>query len=114
LPAFFRHGRGKGRAFCVFVRKEQTMGLKALLTLDLPDASSKQREDFYDKLKAFNWSKLAGLTTAWFASFKDGVDWEDALETTKSDLKRCASAAKYYNYTAGVSFGSRKPEKFTY
>ncbi len=62
------------------------MGLKVLITLDLQNATDKQRDAFYSILKKENWNKLSTLTTTWKASFKDEVTRISAIRIIKQDL----------------------------
>ncbi len=64
------------------------MGYKALVTLDLPKATSQERDDFYKVLKEEDWSKIPNLNTSWKVSFKDGVSRNNAISTMKNDIAK--------------------------
>jgi len=44
------------------------MDYTALITIDLPGATDRERNKFYEKLKIARWVKLDNLTTAWQAA----------------------------------------------
>ena len=62
------------------------MGYKALVTIDLPDATEEQRKKFYSVLVEEKWSKITSLTTAWKVSFEDSVTRNGAINAIKGDL----------------------------
>ncbi len=62
------------------------MGYKALITLDLPDASNEQRNVFYETLSNEKWTKIDNLTTSWKASFQDGIERVDAIKILHKHL----------------------------
>lgn len=76
------------------------MGYKALVTLDLPFATGKQRDDFYESLKKNNWYKIPSLTTAWYVSFLDGATRDSAIMVLKNHLNE----AKNYSRAQKVEY----------
>ncbi|WP_281322496.1 hypothetical protein [Flavobacterium aestivum] len=70
------------------------MSYKALVTLDLPEATKEQREIFYQVLKDEKWTKISNLDTAWKVTFKDGVTRIDAINTIKNDLEKAKLKSK--------------------
>lgn len=64
------------------------MGYKALVTLDLLEASSKQREDFYEVLKNEKWVKIPNLDTAWKISFADNVTRIEAIKIIQNHIRK--------------------------
>lgn len=72
------------------------MGYKALITLDLPSASDKQRELFYESLSKNHWYKIQSLTTAWLAGFQDSITRESALSALESDLLNAKNYSEVY------------------
>ena len=45
--------------------------IRVLLSLDLNDASHKQRDDLYDILKGKNWQKVKHVDTIWTLTYPD-------------------------------------------
>ncbi len=70
------------------------MGLKALITLDLNDATTQQRDTFYEKLKESQWSRVGRLTTTWKCSFKNGSSRLGASNVIISDIENARRIAK--------------------
>lgn len=70
------------------------MGYKALVTLDLLDATTKQREDFYETLKEEKWIKIPNLDTAWKISFSDGGTRDGAVNILKKHIKKAKEKSK--------------------
>lgn len=70
------------------------MGYQLLITLDLNNATSEQRETFYGMLTEEKWIKLTNLTTAWRCSFSDGVNRIQAEKQIKSDLEKAMLKTK--------------------
>lgn len=76
------------------------MAYKTLVTLDLPLASTKQRDDFYESLKKNYWYKIPTLTTAWHITFSEGATRESAIQTLKNHI----NAAKIYSKAPKVEY----------
>jgi hypothetical protein len=72
------------------------MGLKALVTLDLIDAGSNYREEFYVSLKEKKWIKLAAPETTWKISFNDSSTRSSVSSWVRSCLKE-AKSVSYVN-----------------
>ncbi len=70
------------------------MGLKALITLDLNDTTTPQRNTFYEKLKEYKWSRVGRLTTTWKCSFQNGISRLDASNEIISDIENAKRFAK--------------------
>ena len=70
------------------------MGYKALVTLDLENATKEQREIFYKVLVDENWMKIANLDTAWKVFFVDGGTRNGALGTIKNHLSKAKEKSK--------------------
>ena len=78
------------------------MSLKALVTLDLPDANDKQRQDFYKHLEDNYWHKIKGLTTAWKLNFNEKATKDGALSTIKARLENAKNISKIKKFEASV------------
>lgn len=72
------------------------MGLQALITIDLPNATSEQRELFYEVLAKAHWHKIKTLTTSWKAVFKDEITRARALNILKLDLTTAKTQSKVH------------------
>jgi hypothetical protein len=70
------------------------MGYKALVTLDLLEAATKEREEFYEVLESENWIKISNLDTAWKINFIDGGTRIGAINTIKNDLEKAKQKSK--------------------
>jgi hypothetical protein len=70
------------------------MGLKAMITLDLNDATTFQRNTFYEKLKEFKWTRVGRLTTTWKCSFQDGISRNAATNEIISDIEKAKIHSK--------------------
>jgi hypothetical protein len=70
------------------------MAYKSLITFDLPSATDKQREIFYESLIKKNWVKISSLTTAWEATFLEKVTRADAVTELESDLRIAKNESK--------------------
>lgn len=88
------------------------MALKAMLSLDLNNVTSEQRDKFYDVLKKSNLTKIETLTTVWKAVFQEGLTVERAIKTIKDIVSAAATAARVTRYDAAVMVGERDPEIF--
>ncbi len=88
------------------------MGKVAMLSVDLNNVTSNQRNLFYKKLKELNWTKIVRLTTIWKASFKTGASSIATINTTKADVKAAAKYAKVASYDAVVHVGDSSPTEF--
>lgn len=82
------------------------MKYNALITLDLPNANEKQRSAFYEVLSKEKWVKITSLTTAWQCSFKEGITYEEALDTLKSDIEKAQNEAKVYTVEYAIQLGA--------
>lgn len=76
------------------------MGYKVLVTLDLPGATEKQRDVFYEVLKKKYWKKIENLTTTWKVSFADDVNRVTAITI----LQRHQQIAKDDNKVKKVEY----------
>ncbi|MCG6170162.1 hypothetical protein [Leptospira sanjuanensis] len=81
------------------------MGYKALITLDLPNATDENRKKFYESLKEDKWSKVGDLTTAWKASFEDDVERISVINTLKADLNRAKKISDISKYRCAIQAG---------
>jgi hypothetical protein len=70
------------------------MGYQVLITLDLPNASDDQRDQFYAVLENEDWQKITDLTTAWEISFQDGGARSGVIGTIENDLKKALISSK--------------------
>ncbi len=70
------------------------MGYRALVSIDLPDASVKQRETFYEYLEKEKWVKIKNLTTSWKMLFHDTLNREQCKITIIADLKNAENTSK--------------------
>jgi len=55
------------------------MAYKALITIDLPGINKDQRDTVYSTLKDLQWNKLDYPDTSWTASFKENVEYGNAI-----------------------------------
>lgn len=85
------------------------MATYAMLSVDLHDVNSTQRQDFNDEMAAHKWAKVVSLTTVWYAQFKAGTSSSDVVATAEQDVKAAAAAAKINRYDAAVGVCSEKP-----
>ncbi|WP_125557346.1 hypothetical protein [Pseudoalteromonas rubra] len=85
------------------------MQYHVLLTLDLPGATSSDREKFYEYLSTKLWAKIDNLTTAWRCSFNEGVPVFNAIEECKQDLSAAANHAGITRYNAAIHAGQSAP-----
>ncbi|EQA64329.1 hypothetical protein [Leptospira alexanderi] len=81
------------------------MGYKALITLDLPNATDENRKKFYESLEKDKWTKIGDLTTAWKASFNDDVERESAINVLKSDLNKAKKNSDISKYRCAMQVG---------
>ncbi|MBN1462629.1 MAG: hypothetical protein JW922_03005 [Paludibacteraceae bacterium] len=86
------------------------MGLKALITLDLPNVTEDQRNLFYQSLTENRWTKINCLTTAWKASFNDNVNKNNALIVLENDLQsaKTSSGVRRVEYAIQLSLDDVK------
>ncbi len=64
------------------------MGYKALVTIDLSNATKESREKFYRILTEEKWIKIKTLTTSWNVLFNDKVSRENAINIIINDLRK--------------------------
>ena len=88
------------------------MALKALLTVDLKNADSKQRAVFDDEMAKLKWTKLKSATTAWKASFKDDVSRSEAIAAAKSDVAKAASGSQIKSCGGAIQLAAEPVEEF--
>lgn len=69
------------------------MSLTAFMTLDLPKATSDQREAFYKSLRGSRWRKIEGVTTAWAKTFTEGAVESAVSKAVVQDLEAAKSAS---------------------
>lgn len=81
------------------------MKLKVLLTVDLPDAVSHDRQKFNDELARLQWIKIDELTTVWTATFKDGITEPNVEQTVVSDLKRAKAVGGIHTVNYAFHIG---------
>lgn len=70
------------------------MGYKALITLDLSNATSDQRSIFYQVLEDEKWIKLKNLTTSWKASFDEVLTRDGCIDILISDMSKAKAKSK--------------------
>lgn len=88
------------------------MGYKALMTLDLENASTDQRDRVYELLRERKWYKLDDLTTAWRCQFNDGISRSDAVADCKEDVRDAARHGNIRSYKAALQLGKGDVEEF--
>jgi hypothetical protein len=89
----------------IFVTYVLAMSKYSILSLDLnKDATSEQRDAFYKKLAEFTWTKIQDPTTLWYCLWKDTTSEAGALQTTKDQVEKAATAAKVKSYDATHAF----------
>lgn len=64
------------------------MGYKALVILELPNASEEQKNIFHTVLLKELWFKIQNLNTAWEIAFNQNRSRGSAIEAIESDLKK--------------------------
>jgi len=84
------------------------MDYTALITIDLPGATDRERDKFYEKLKIARWVKLDNLTTAWQVGWGDDIPRDAAIKDLKNDIKNAKylSGVNKVNYAFQVGKGS--------
>jgi hypothetical protein len=70
------------------------MGYKVLVTINLPNVTTQEREVFYEVLRIENWIKITNLDTAWKISFKDGGTRIGAINRIEADLKKAKEKSR--------------------
>ncbi len=80
------------------------MSIKVMATVDLKVTSSKERQDFYKHLLGEKWTKIQGLTTAWYASFEEGINAQNCLTTSINDFEAAAQIAGIQRANWKVAF----------
>lgn len=84
---------------------------KALLTLDLTQASPEQRAKFYQSLQTETWQRLGQMDTAWRCSWEE-VEYEKAVEVIKADVNKAAAAAGIQRYPYAFQLGTNTVKSF--
>ena len=77
------------------------MGYKALVILELPDATEEQKNIFNNVLSKELWFKIKNLNMAWEISFNQNWSRGGAIEAIENDLKKAKkiSGVKRMEYT---------------
>lgn len=83
----------------------------AMLTLDLSNASEKQRTTFYAELSGMNWHKLPRLTTTWRGKFVDKSEAE-SVRITKANVAKAKQVSGVTKVEAAVEIGPNQPVEF--
>lgn len=86
--------------------------MHALLTLDLPGATSDQRTKFNNKLAADNWTKLRE-DTVWTASFGPNATEPGIVTATKNYVAAAAKAGGVKTYRCVVAVSTSSPTSFS-
>jgi hypothetical protein len=89
------------------------MAKNVLLSVDLNSITSDQRTEFNASLAEAQWQKHARLTTVWTARFKDDVDENGAITTTKNDVQRAATKSKIANFDVLIHVGDSPPTEYS-
>lgn len=84
------------------------MGYKALITIDLPNASGEQRQKFYNYLKEKNWHKIEKLTTTWRVYFKEDVTRLNAISAIKNPLNEALQASDLESVEYALQLSKKK------
>jgi len=84
---------------------------KALLTLDLGQATPEQKTKFYEVLKAETWQRLGEMESAWRCSWKE-VEYEKAVEAIKADVNKAAANAGIQRYPYAFQLGENTVKSF--
>ncbi len=87
------------------------MSSYALMTVDLHGTEPARRASFEDALRGRKWRKL-GPAGAWWASFKDEITRDEAIETAKRDVAASAQVAGITIYAGAVQVGSQLQTSF--
>jgi hypothetical protein len=88
------------------------MGLKALLTVDLVNATPEQRKVFDDEMVTLKWSKLKSASTTWKASFEDKASRAGAIEVAKSEVAKAALVAKVKSFSGAIQLAEEPVAEF--
>jgi|WetSurMetagenome_2_1015567.scaffolds.fasta_scaffold683995_1 hypothetical protein len=70
---------------------------KVLLTINLPLALPKGKNDFYESLESRHFKKVGKLTTTWKAQFSEGTTYDKACEFVKKSLSKAEEFSKVHN-----------------
>jgi hypothetical protein len=81
------------------------MGFKALITMDLPNITEEQRDQFYDILKEEKWLKIKKMTTTWKVSFSDEITRDDAIIALENDIKKAKQNCRISKVEYAVQLG---------
>lgn len=87
------------------------MPLYVMVTADFPDVDSSKRAKIYECLEKKHWTKVSDIgrdiSTVWYASFKEGVSYEEAISITKDRFMNCAKP--YTIPKLAIHAGPNKP-----
>lgn len=64
-----------------------------LITLDLNDATTKQRQDFNLKLQELKWNKIGKLTTTWKCKFRNGAIRSSVAKAILNDIEEAKKSS---------------------
>ena len=83
------------------------MHYTALITIDLPGATDRERDKFYEILKKERWVKLDNLTTAWQMAWSDDINRDATIKVLKTDIGNAIflSGVTKVNYAIQVGKG---------
>lgn len=81
------------------------MAYTVLLTLDLNNVTQEKREIFYQLLKDNQWIKISNINTVWKATYQEGVTRDNALNTSKNEIKSFATQSLIPSFDAVFQAG---------
>ncbi len=88
------------------------MGRKAILNLELPDATDSQKMVFHLVLADRAWTPIDRRGDGWQASIARAVDRDQVKGAVWSQLEEAARAAGNITYLASVRLQSGRPARF--
>jgi len=87
----------------------------ALVSADFPNVTPEQRKKIYECLEKNQWHKFQNvgrdITTCWYASFKDTVNYDAILRAAEREFRDCCSS--YCNPRLVIHVGQYEPVEIT-
>lgn len=85
-----------------------------MVTADFPDVDPADKEKIYEWLRQKDWTKVSGvgrdIPTVWYASFKEGESYDEAIRLSKGYFITCA--APYTTPKLVIHAGPNRPTIF--
>lgn len=87
------------------------MSFYVMVTADFPNVDSADRKKIYECLEGKNWKKVSDvgrdISTVWYASFEEGIPYDDAIRTSKEQFINCSK--EYTTPKLAIHAGPDKP-----